>query len=234
MAGQLLVSLSEATVHANGRPKAAPRTMAVGLVVQLVDPVRGAVLASDSLTFSADAGETLSPFRIVPGTPEGDTLPLFRGAQAVPDPVLLDVRFVVSYQNALGPIVGAVINKLIDLGADVVPLLGDAVAPRLHLKIGDTVTEEYGRQTLLWSGAAEGGEPRTAVLDLAAPETIRGFYFLGATGRTTPRPVSAVFLEKGEVAATVALRLERVDTRAKKPKARPKKAPARRARAARS
>ena len=77
----------------------------------------------------------------------------------------------------------------------------EVLGPRLHVKIGNRITEEYGRQSLLLNAASTGEPARTLVLDLPAPESIRGVYVMDATGRT-PCKVSppTVFIEAGESA----------------------------------
>ena len=230
MDSKLQLSLAEVNVERNGRPLTAPRPMDVGLVFQLVNPVAGTALALDTVPFRALAGETFPGSQLAAGVPPGDPLPLFKGPVAVPDAALLDVRFVVFYQNDLGPIVGAVLNKLVDLAGSRLPVLGDLAAKHLHLKLESRVAEEYGRQNVLVNAPAEGPEPRRIALELTAPETIRGFYMADATGRSAPRPgPPAVFIEAGEVAATAVLELRVLPPPPKKaPKAAPRAARTRR------
>ncbi len=227
MDGKLQVSLLEVSVERNGRPFTAPRPMDVGLVLQLVNPVAGTALALDSVTFRALPGETFPGSQLGAAVRPGDPLPLFKGPVAVPDAVLLDVRFVVFYQNDLGPIVGAVVNKLVDLAAARIPVLGDLASRHLHLKLESRVAEEYGRQSVLVNTPAEGPGPRSVALALTAPETIRGFYMADATGRSAPRPAPpAVFIEEGETAATAVLELRLLPPAARKArKAAAKRAP---------
>jgi hypothetical protein len=99
-----------------------------------------------------------------------------------------------------------VINKIVDLAADKVPFAGDLLGPRLHVKIGDRISEEYGRQSLLLNATSTGEPVRALALELEAPEAIRGVYMMEATGRS-PARVSppTVFIEAGESAATVVL-----------------------------
>ena len=206
MAGRLSATLLSVTVHRNGRPTAAPRAMDVALVARLVNPVTGEILAARAFEFRASTGETTGAGKLVAGLEPGQGAPLFEKAVALPDVAVLDLRFTVFYQNDLGPILGAAINRIVDLLARKVPFAGDLVGPRLHVKIGNRITEEYGRQSLLLN-ATQSGEPvRALALDLEAPEMIRGVYMMDATGRS-PAKVSppTVFIEAGESAATVVL-----------------------------
>ena len=206
MAGRLAASLLSVTVHRNGRPTAAPRSMDVALVARLVNPVTGELLASRAFAFRAAAGETVGAGSLVAGLEPGHGAPLFEKPAALPDVAVLDLRFTVFYQNDLGPIVGAAINRVVDLAAAKVPFAGDLLGPRLHVKIGERISEEYGRQSLLLNAASTGEPARTLALDLDSPETVRGVYLVDATGRA-PARVSAptVFIEAGERAATAVL-----------------------------
>lgn len=206
MAGRLSATLISLTVRRNGRPKAAPRPMDVALVARLVNPVTGALLASRAFEMRAKAGETIGAGNLVAGLEPGEGAPLFEKPVPLPDVAVLDLRFTVFYQNDLGPILGAAVNRVIDLAAKSVPIAGDLVGPRLHVKIGSRITEEYGRQSLLLNAASTGEPPRTLALDLAAHEAVRGVYVVEATGRTPCRVSSpTVFIEEGECAATVVL-----------------------------
>ena len=206
MAGRLSATLLSVTVHRNGRPTAAPRAMDVALVARLVNPVTGELLASRAFELRASAGESVGAGKLVPGLPPGQGAPLFEKPALLPDVAVLDLRFTVFYQNDLGPIVGAAINRVVDLAASKVPFAGDLLGPRLHVKIGERISEEYGRQSLLLNATSVGEPPRTVALDLEAPETVRGVYLADATGRA-PARVSppTVFIEAGERAATVVL-----------------------------
>ena len=206
MAGRLSASLLSVTVHRNGRPAAAPRTMDLALVARLVNPVTGELLASRAFEFRAGAGEAIGAGKLVPGLEPGSGAPLFEKPAALPDVAVLDFRFTVFYQNDLGPIVGAAINEVVDLAASKVPIAGRLLGPRLHVKIGERISEEYGRQSLLLNATSIGEPARALALDLEAPETVRGVYLKDATGRT-PARVSppTVFIEAGESAATVVL-----------------------------
>lgn len=202
----LTLSLEEVTVVCNGRPKEAPRPMDVGLLVQLRDPAAASTagpLATEILLFRAGAGETLPASALPPGK---DGRPFFGKAVEVPRAVVVDLRFLVLYQNDLGPIVGAVVNQLLDLALDRVPLLPDELRKRLHIKLGETLSEEYGRQKLLVRVPESGEESHGVLAELLAPETVRGVYMLPATGTSAPRPSRpTTFLEEGDVAATVRL-----------------------------
>ena len=206
MAGRLSASLLSVTVRRNGRPPAAPRPMEGALVARLVNPVTGELLASRAFELRAAAGETIGAGKLVSGLEPGEGAPLFEKPVPLPDLALLELRFTVFYQSDLGPILGAAVNKVIDLAAGTVPFAGDLLGPRLHVKIGNRITEEYGRQSLLLNAASTGEPERTLALDLPASETIRGVYVMDATGRT-PCKVSppAVFIKAGESAATVVL-----------------------------
>lgn len=206
MAGRLDAKLISVTVRRNGRPRTAPRPMEVALLARLVNPVTGDLLAARALPMRASAGETIGAGMLVAGLEPGEGAPLFEKPVALPDVALLDLRFAVLYQNDLGPVLGAVINKVVDLFARRVPLAGDLIGPRLHVKIGERISEEYGRQSLLLNAATTGEPVRTLALELAASETVRGVYVMDATGRT-PCRVSppTVFIEEGESAATVVL-----------------------------
>ncbi len=232
MAGRLSATLLSVTVHRNGRPKAAPRAMDVALVARLVNPVTGELLASRAFEFRASTGETVGAGALVPGLEPGQGAPLFEKPAALPDVAVLDLRFTVFYQNDLGPIVGAAINKVIDLAAGKVPFAGDLLGPRLHVKIGERISEEYGRQSLLLNATSLGEPVRAVALDLEAPETVRGVYLADATGRS-PATVSppTVFIGAGERAATVVLTVAIEPppppkrTRARTAKARTKRRP---------
>jgi len=180
--------------------------MDVALVARLVNPVTGELLASRAFEMRASTGETIGAGKLVAGLEPGQGAPLFEKPVPLPDVAILDLRFTVFYQSDLGPILGAAINKVIDLAAGAVPFAGDLLGPRLHVKIGNRITEEYGRQSLLLNATSTGEPARTLVLDLPAPESIRGVYVMDATGRT-PCKVSppTVFIEAGESAATVVL-----------------------------
>lgn len=206
MAGRLSATLLSVTVHRNGRPTAAPKAMDVALVARLVNPVTGELLASRAFALRAAAGETVGAGKLVPGLDPGQGAPLFEKPALLPDVAVLDLRFTVFYQNDLGPIVGAAINKVVDLAASKLPFVGDLLGPRLHVKIGERISEEYGRQSLLLNATSTGEPPRALALDLEAPETVRGVYMADATGRA-PARVSppTVFIEAGESAATVVL-----------------------------
>jgi hypothetical protein len=206
MAGRLSASLLSVTVHRNGRPKAAPRAMDVALVARLVNPVTGQLLASRAFELRASTGETLGAGRLVAGLEPGQGAPLFEKPVPLPDVAVLDLRFTVFYQNDLGPIVGAAINKVVDLAAGRVPFVGELLGPRLHVKIGERISEEYGRQSLLLNAASTVEPARAVALELAAAEAVRGVYLVDATGRA-PARVSppTVFIEAGESAATVVL-----------------------------
>lgn len=221
MAGRLSATLHSVTVHRNGRPAAAARPMDVGLVARLVNPLTGELLASRVFEFRASAGETARAGELVAGLEPGAGAPVFEKPAALPDVAVLDLRFTVFYQNGLGPILGAAINEIVDLFAAKVPFAGDLLGPRLHVKIGERISEEYGRQSLLLNATSTGEPERTMALDLAAPETIRGVYLLDATGRS-PAKVSppTVFIEAGESAATVVLTLAVEATPAKRGAAR--------------
>ena len=221
MAGRLSATLISVTVRRNGRPKAAPRPMEVALVARVVNPVTGEVLGARALEFRASAGETVGAGRLVAGLEPGAGAPLFEKPVPLPDLAVLDLRFTVLYQSDLGPILGAAINRVVDL-----------LGPRLHVKIGSRISEEYGRQSLLLNASSTGEPPRTLALDLPAPETVRGVYVMDATGRT-PCRVSppTVFIEAGECAATVVLTVGvEPPPPPKKVKGRPAKARAKRAR----
>ena len=206
MAGRLSATLISVTVRRNGRPKAAPRPMEVALVARVVNPVTGEVLAARAFELRASAGETVGAGKLVAGLEPGAAAPLFEKPVPLPDLAVLDLRFTVLYQNDLGPILGAAINRVVDLLAKRIPIAGDLLGPRLHVKIGNRISEEYGRQSLLLNASATGEPPRTLALDLSAPEAVRGVYVMDATGRT-PCRVSppTVFIEAGECAATVVL-----------------------------
>lgn len=206
MAGRLDASLVSITVHRNGRPTSAPRPMDVALVARLVNPVTGEVLAARAVEFRAGTGETIGAGKLVAGLEPGEGAPLFEKPAALPDVAVLDLRFTVLYQNDLGPVLGAAINRIVDLFAKKVPIAGDLLGPRLHVKIGNRISEEYGRQSLLVNATATGEPVRTFALELEAAETVRGVYVVDATGRT-PCRVSppTVFIEEGEIAATVVL-----------------------------
>lgn len=205
----LTVSLGEVTVVCNGRPPQAPRPMDVALLVQLRDPAAASTaepLATESLTFRAGAGETVSASALPPGK---DGRPFFGKAVEVPRAVVIDLRFLVLYQNDLGPVVGAVVNELVDLALAKVPLLPDEVKKRLHLKLGESLAEEYGRQKILVRVPESGAETHAVVAELLAPETVRGVYMLPATGTSAPRPSRpTTFIDAGGVAATVTLEVK--------------------------
>lgn len=206
MAGRLSASLLSVSVHRNGRPKAAPRPMDVALVARVVNPVTGELLAARAFELRASTGEKVAAGALVAGLEEGAPAPLFEKPVPLPDVAVLDLRFTVLYQNDLGPILGAAINRVVDLFARKVPFAGDLLGPRLHVKIGDRISEEYGRQTLLLNATSTGEPARTLALELQAPETVRGVYLVDATGRSpakASRPT--VFIEAGESAATVVL-----------------------------
>lgn len=206
MAGRLSASLISITVHRNGRPTAAPRPMDVALVARLVNPVTGELLAARAFGFRASAGETVGAGKLVAGLEPGEGAPLFEKPVPLPDVAVLDLRLTVLYQNDLGPILGAVINKVVDLLASKVPIAGELVGPRLHVKIGDRISEEYGRQSLLLNAPPAGEPVRAIALELDAPETVRGVYVMEATGRTAAKvSPPTVFIEAGEIAATVVL-----------------------------
>lgn len=206
MAGRLSASFLSVTVHRNGRPTAAPRPMDVALVARLVNPVTGEVLGARAFEFRASAGETVGAGKFVAGLGPGEGAPLFEKPVPLPDVAILDLRFTVFYQNDLGPIIGAVINRVIDLAVGKVPFAGDLLGPRLHVKIGDRISEEYGRQSLLLNAPPAGEPVRALALELDAPETVRGVYLVEATGRTAAKvSPPTVFIEAGEIAATVVL-----------------------------
>jgi hypothetical protein len=74
------------------------------------------------------------------------------------------------------------------------------------VKIGNRISEEYGRQSLLLNATSTGEPARTLALDLEAPETVRGVYVIDATGRASARvSPPTTFIEAGERAATVVL-----------------------------
>ncbi len=206
MAGRLSANLLSVTVHRNGRPTAAPRPMDVALVARLLNPVTGEVLAARAFEFRAATGETVGAGKLISGLEPGQGALLFEKPVALPDVAVLDLRFTVFYQNDLGPILGAAINKIVDLLASKVPIAGDLLGPRLHVKIGDRISEEYGRQSLLLNATSTGEPVRALALELEAPEAVRGVYLMEATGRS-PAKVSppTVFVEAGETAATVVL-----------------------------
>ncbi len=206
MAGRLSATLLSVTVHRNGRATTAPRPMDVALVARLLNPVTGEVLAARAFEFRATTGETVGAGKLVAGLEPGQGAPLFEKPVALPDVAVLDLRFTVLYQNDLGPILGAAINRIVDLLASKVPIAGDLLGPRLHVKIGNRISEEYGRESLLLNATATGEPVRALVLELEAPEAVRGVYLMDATGRS-PAKVSppTVFIEAGETAATVVL-----------------------------
>ena len=206
MAGRLSATFLSVTVHRNGRPTGAPRPMDVALVARLVNPVTGEVLATRAFELRASAGETIGAGMLVAGLEPGQGAPLFEKPVPLPDVAVLDLRFTVFYQNDLGPIIGAVINRVIDLAVGKVPFAGDLLGPRLHVKIGNRISEEYGRQNLLLNASAMGEPSRALALDLRAPETIRGVYIVDATGSASARvSPPTTFIEEGECAATVVL-----------------------------
>jgi hypothetical protein len=181
--------------------------MDVALLVQLKDPlapVHGAgPIATETLTFRASAGAAISATSLPPGK---DGRPFFGKPVAVGDTVLVDIRFLVLYQNDLGPIIGAAINEVIDLALDEVPLLPSEAKKHLHVRLGESMSEEYGRQNVLVK--VNGDERHLVTVDLFAPETIRGVYMKSATGTSAPvvsRPT--VFVEEGEAAARVTLEI---------------------------
>ena len=74
------------------------------------------------------------------------------------------------------------------------------------MKIGNRITEEYGRQSLLVNATSMGEPVRALAIELEAPEMIRGVYLMDATGRTACRvSPPTIFIEAGETAATVVL-----------------------------
>lgn len=204
----LTASLGAVSVVCNGRPKEAPRPMDVGLLVQLRDPAAASSaepLATELLTFRAGAGETVPASALPPGK---DGRPFFGKPVEVPRAVVLDLRFVVLYQNDLGPVVGAVLDQLVDLALAKVPLVPSELRKRLHFKIGETLSEEYGRQKVLVRVPETGSETHEVVADLLAPETIRGVYMRPATPTSAPLPSRpTVFIEEGAPAARVMLSL---------------------------
>lgn len=221
MAGRLSASLLSVTVHRNGRATAAPRPMDVALVARLVNPVTGEVLAARAFEFRASTGETTGAGKLVAGLAPGQGAPLFEKPVMLPDVAILDLRFTVLYQNDLGPILGAAVNRIVDLVAGKVPIAGDLLGPRLHVKIGSRISEEYGRQSLLLNAPAAGEPVRALALELEAAEAVRGVYLVDATGRSGAKvSPPTVFIEAGESAATVVL------TVGVEPPAPPKKAPA--------
>lgn len=206
MAGRLAATFLSVTVHRNGRPKQAPRPMDVALVARIVNPVTGEVLATRAFELRASAGETVRAGQLVAGLEPGQGAPLFEKPVPLPDVAVLDLRLTVFYQNDLGPIIGAVINRVIDLAVGKVPFAGDLLGPRLHVKIGNRISEEYGRQSLLVNATSTGEPARTLALDLEAAETVRGVYVMDATGRASARvSPPTTFIEAGERAATVVL-----------------------------
>lgn len=206
MAGRLSATLLSVTVHRNGRPTAAPRPMDVALVARLLNPVTGELLAARAFEFRAATGETVGAGKLVAGLEPGTGAPLFEKPVALPDVVILDLRFTVLYQNDLGPILGAAINRIVDLVAGKVPIAGDLLGPRLHVKIGERISEEYGRQNLLLNATSTGEPVRALALELEAPEAVRGVYLVDATGRSSAKvSPPTVFIEAGETAATVVL-----------------------------
>lgn len=206
MAGRLSATLLSVTVHRNGRATTAPRPMDVALVARLLNPLTGEVLAARAFEFRTAIGETAGAGRLVAGLEPGHGAPLFEKPVALPDVAVLDLRFTVFYQNDLGPILGAAINRIVDFAAGKVPFAGDLLGPRLHVKIGERISEEYGRQSLLLNASSTGEPARALALELEAPEAVRGVYLMEATGRS-PARVSppTVFIEAGESAATVVL-----------------------------
>lgn len=206
MAGRLSATLLSVTVHRNGRTTAAPRPMDVALVARLLNPVTGEILAARAFEFRATTGETIGAGKLVGGLEPGQGAPLFEKPAALPDVAVLDLRFTVLYQNDLGPILGAAINKVVDLVVGKVPFAGDLLGPRLHVKIGDRISEEYGRQSLLLNATSTGEPVRALALELEAPEMVRGVYLMDATGRSAAKvSPPTVFIEAGETAATVVL-----------------------------
>jgi hypothetical protein len=180
--------------------------MDVALVARIVNPVTGEVLATRAFELRASAGETVRAGQLVAGLEPGQGAPLFEKPVPLPDVAVLDLRYTVFYQNDLGPIIGAVINRVIDLAVGKVPFAGDLLGPRLHVKIGSRISEEYGRQSLLLNATVTGEPARTLALDLEAPETVRGVYVVDATGRASARvSPPTTFVEAGERAATVVL-----------------------------
>ncbi|MCC6131120.1 MAG: hypothetical protein IT186_14475 [Acidobacteria bacterium] len=229
---QLTLRLSEITVLKNGRPEESPRPMQVGLVVQLRNPLRPDVpLASDIVSFTVEAGQKVAAAELFP---DEEKHALFGKTLDVPDVYVLDFRFLVYYQNDMGPIIGAALNKLLDFVTGKIPMLPSEVEKHLHFKIGSTVAEEYGRQNVLGRVPFEGRESRDLDLDLVAPERIRGVYMKRATPTSAPavsKPVT--FIEEGETAARILLNLECGEPPETKPKPRPK-APARKSAVRRS
>ena len=103
-------------------------------------------------------GEMIEGFeKAVAGLEPGQGAPLFEKPVPLPDVAVLELRFTVFYQNDLGPIIGAVINRVIDLAVGKVPFAGDLLGPRLAERVKGrramVVTDEnvgplYGRRAM--------------------------------------------------------------------------------------
>lgn len=224
---QLTLHLSEISVLRNGRPVESPRPMQVGLALQLRNPlIPEKPLETDLVSFTSAAGQTASWAELSAG---GEGHSVFEKTVPVPSLYLLDFRFFVYYQNDLGPIVGAALNEILELVTGKIPMLPGEIKKRLHFKIGNTFAEEYGRQTVLGRVPFDGMESHEMLVELPAPELIRGVYMKPATPTSAPvvsRPVT--FIEEGEVAANVRLTLECAAASKSRPKPpRGKAAPAR-------
>ncbi len=203
----MTLSLEEIFVLNNGRPAEAPRAMDLGLAVQLRNPLTpdGEPLDSDLLSFRSGAGQSIISSAL---NPAANGRPFFGKSVKIPALALVDIRFLVYYQNDLGPIVGAALNKIVDFVTGKIPYLPSEAKKHLHFKIDNTIAEEYGRQTLLVKVPEAEDEEHDLMIELLAPETIRGVYMKPATGTSAPvvsKPVT--FINENDVAARLHLRL---------------------------
>ena len=172
----LTVSFVSIEVKHNGWPGSGVNATDLSLILQLEDPATAAgnaALASARLPFAAASGATVSAADL---PPDLNGAPFFGGPVKLPSHVNLHARLFVERTNALGPILGAVLNTVIGEFTGRIPLLAAPAREVLHIQIGKVIATELARATAIVpvDTSFKGTHPVT--LALVAPRTIPGLY----------------------------------------------------------
>lgn len=172
----LTVSFVSIEVKHSGWPGEGVKATDLSLILQLEDPAAAAgnaALASARLPFAASSAQTVSAADL---PPDLNGVPFFGGPVKLSSHVNLHARLLVERTNALGPILGAVLNTVIGQFVGRIPLLAAPAREVLHVQIGKVIATELARATAIVpvDASFEGTHPVT--LALVAPRTIPGLY----------------------------------------------------------
>jgi len=201
----LTVSLEGIEVRHNGWPSELRKESDLSLVFQIENPGGAgdnAVLATARLPFRAVPGATVMYEQL---SPEANGRPVFGGAVPVADHVNLHVRYFIERTNALGPIVGAALNTVVEGLTGRIPLLPEPLREALHIQIGKTIATELARATVIVPVDASNAGSHGVTVALISPRTIMGMYVPPGS----PEPFKkGVIATEGELAAILHLTID--------------------------